>query len=271
MTAAKAALRKRPVITMCRAPDSDIATILADTTGNGKGTASIVAQRALSACSRVLLTLFLTSASGVVADPVGPVLPPDSLVADRDLNWYAQDWWQWAFSMPADQSPVRDPDGRLCGVNQQEPVWYLAGGFGTARIRRSCTIPADRYIFFPIINTVVTTAPGQTRTCDEVRAEATQNNDRYVYLNLKLDGVQFPNLQRTRIRPAACFDLAGRTAPDLEPRPFFPSATDGYWVMLAPLPPGDHRLEFRAFYTNPGSPGGDAVQNISYDLVVVSH
>lgn len=251
---------------MLRPLDAGIATIIADPTWNGKGPASIVVQRALSACSRVLMGLFLTSASGVAADPVGPMLPPDSLVADRDLAWYAQDWWQWAFSMPTDQSPIRDTDGRLCGVNQDGPVWYLAGGFDTAQVHRTCTVPAGRFLFFPIINTVVTTAPGQTRTCDEVRAEAAQNNDRYVYLNLELDGVRFPNLQRTRIRPAACFDLAGRAAPDLEPRPFFPSATDGYWVMLAPLPPGDHRLEFRAFYTHPESPGGNAVQNISYEL-----
>jgi hypothetical protein len=39
--------------------------------------------------------------------------------------------------------------------------------------------------------------------------------------------------------------------------------------MLAPLPPGDHHLAFRAFYTNQGAPGGDAVQNISYELLGV--
>ena len=92
------------------------------------------------------MTLFLTSASGVVADPVGPVLPPDSIIADRDLAWYAQDWWQWAFSMPTDQSPIQDPDGRLCGVNQDGPVWYLAGGFGTARVHRTCSVPAGRFL-----------------------------------------------------------------------------------------------------------------------------
>jgi hypothetical protein len=52
-------------------------------------------------------------------------------------------------------------------------------------------------------------------------------------------------------------------------RTFYPSATDGFWVMLAPLPPGDHHLAFRAFYTNQGAPGGDAVQNISYELLGV--
>lgn len=213
----------------------------------------------------------MTGAAGAVADPVGPALPPDSIIAGRDLAWYAQDWWQWAFSMPTDQSPVRDTDGHLCGVNQDGAVWYLAGGFGTARIHRTCTVPEGRFLFFPIINTVVTTPPGQARTCEEVRTEAAQNNDRYVHLMVEIDGVRIPDLQQTRIAPTTCFDLAGRASPDLEPRPFYPTATDGFWVMLPPLPRGDHRLEFRAFYTNPGSPGGDAVQNISYDLVVVSH
>jgi hypothetical protein len=212
----------------------------------------------------------LTGAAGAVADPVGPVLPPDSIISDRDLAWYAQDWWQWAFSMQTDQSPIRDTDGRLCGVNQDGPVWYLAGGFGTARIHRTCTVPAGRFLFFPIINTVVTTAPGQTRTCDEVRAEAARNNGQFVHLMVEIDGIRIPDLQRTRIAPETCFNLAGRASPDLEPRSFYPTATDGFWVMLSPLPPGDHRLEFRAFYTNPDSPEGNAVQNISYDLVVVS-
>jgi len=196
------------------------------------------------------------------------MLPPNSLVADRDLAWYAQDWWQWAFSMPANQSPVRDPDGRLCGVNQDGPVWYLAGGFGTARIHRSCTVPEGRFLFFPIINTAVTSTPGQTRTCEEVREEAALNNDRYVHLMVEIDGIRIPDLQRTRIAPETCFNLAGRASPDLEPRSFYPTATDGFWVMLSRLPPGDHHLEFRAFYTNPESPEGNAVQNISYDLVI---
>jgi len=115
-------------------------------------------------------------------------------------------------------------------------------------------------------HTVVTTMPGQTRTCEEVRAEAALNNDRYVHLMVEIDGVQIPDLQRTRIAPETCFDLAGRAPPDLEPRPFYPSATDGFWVMLPPLSPGDHRIEFRAFYTNPDTPEGNAVQNISYDI-----
>lgn len=182
------------------------------------------------------------------------MLPPDSIIADRDLAWYAQDWWQWAFSMPTDQSPIQDPDGRLCGVNQDGPVWYLAGGFGTARVHRTCSVPAGRFLFFPIINTVVTTAPGQTRTCNEVRTEAAQNNDRYVHLMVEIDGVRIPGLQKTRIAPTTCFDLAGRASPDLEPRPFYPTATDGFWVMLSPLPRAIIISSFGRFTRTPAVP-----------------
>ena len=223
--------------------------------------------RFFSSLTQSLMGLLLACLSGSTeADPIDRVLSPDSIVAGHDLSWYATDWWQWAFSMPVDQSPVRDPDGRLCGINQRGPVWYLAGGFGSARIHRTCTIPADRLLFFPIITTMVTTMPGQEQTCDEAQAQASENNERYVHLVVEIDGIRVPELQRTRISTIACFNLAGRTAPELEPRTFFPSAADGYWVMLAPLPAGDHRLEFRGFYTNAGAPLGDAVQNISYDL-----
>lgn len=41
--------------------------------------------------------------------------------------------------------------------------------------------------------------------------------------------------------------------------------------MLQPLPPGPHLLEFRAFYTNPDEALGDMVQNIAYNLTILSH
>lgn len=210
------------------------------------------------------------SAGAALADPFDRVLPPDSTVAGHDLAWYAMDWWQWAFSMPTDQSPVRDTGGHLCGVNQRGPVWYLAGGFGSAQIHRECIVPPEKFIFFPIITTMVTTMPEQTQTCEEVRAQTAENNDRYVYLAVELDGIPVPDLLQTRIAPKACFDLARRAPPALEKRSFFPTATDGFWLMLPPLSAGEHHLSFRAFYTNDGAAWGDAIQNITYDLQVQS-
>ncbi len=49
--------------------------------------------------------------------------------------------------------------------------------------------------------------------------------------------------------PQKCFNLFERIPDVYEVPSVAPSATDGFWAMLKPLPPGRHKLEFRAFYT----------------------
>jgi hypothetical protein len=215
----------------------------------------------------LVLSGFATAAATVAADadPANLLLPRDAIVAGHDLDWYAQDWWQWVFSIPFEQNPVSDTDGRFCGAGQSGPVWYLAGGFGSSRLHRTCSVPADRHLFFPIVIYLVTTRPEQSSTCAEVRRKVLQDQDHYVHLVVELNGVQLPDLHQMRITPEQCFDLAGGAAPEFESRAYYPSATDGYWVMLAPLPAGDHRLEFRGFFSVQKGEE-QMVQNIIYDL-----
>lgn len=102
---------------------------------------------------RALAALMLVWAGGAAeAGPADLLGPPDATVAGRDMDWYAQDWWQWAFSAPLEANAVSDLDGRSCVIGQRGLVWKLAGGFGTSLVHRACTIPADRYLFFPIVN-----------------------------------------------------------------------------------------------------------------------
>jgi hypothetical protein len=192
-------------------------------------------------------------------------------VGGADRATYANDWWQWAASMPGSESPVQDVIGTKCAVNQRGPVWYLAGGFGTSLISRTCTIPKDQHIFFPIINMLAYPPRGSTFTCDAVKAMAAQNNARYVYVRVYLDGSEVQNAERFRVASLDCFDLMGRWPASAGAPIVAPAATDGYWIMLRPLPPGQHRLEFRALYTNPDQDLGDTVQNISYDLTIAEN
>ena len=197
------------------------------------------------------------------------VVPVTASVEGRTQSDYANLWWQWAFSMPQRQSPVRDATGADCAINQEGPVWFLAGGYGSSRISRRCTVPPGQHIFFPIINMLVFTSTDRSRTCDAVRADVAENNDRFVQLRVILDGAEITGLQQQRIASQDCFDPLARVPRSVNPPSYAPAATDGYWVMLRPLPPGDHRLEFRAFYTNQNSAFGDMVQNITYDLTVL--
>ena len=66
----------------------------------------------------------------------------------------AAQWWQWTKSAPAPVNPVRDLSGEHCAVGQTGSVWFLAGGYGSSKIRRRCTVPADQALFFPVIKSL---------------------------------------------------------------------------------------------------------------------
>lgn len=69
-------------------------------------------------------------------------------------------WWQWAFSLPKNHSPLYDKTGANCALGQHGDVWFLAGNAG-GKATRHCTIPAGAQLFIPLINVGCTfeTAP----------------------------------------------------------------------------------------------------------------
>lgn len=217
-------------------------------------------------CVVLALALALPAAAETALEAL--VVAPDERVAGQPLSDQVNQWWQWAFSMPDSESSIVDTDGTFCGTGQSGAVWYLAGGYGSAKIERSCAIPAGRHLFFPIINLVQMEYPATEADCAGIRDQASRNNDTFVYLKVFLDGAALERPERFRIASESCFDPYARTPVIAGAPQNALAATDGYWIMLRPLPPGPHRLEFRAFYTNPDEAYGDMVQNIAYDLTV---
>jgi hypothetical protein len=184
-------------------------------------------------------------------------------------NAYANMWWQWAVSMPASESPVRDRVGVKCHVNQTGPVWFLAGGYGSSRINRKCSIPSDKYIFFPVINMVYYNRNTKRRsTCRSVKRKSSLNNQYLKSFKVSIDDEVFVNPVLHRIGSDKCFDLIARKVDVREDESAYPAATDGYWVMLRPLQVGRHKISFNAEYNRPGGSFGRTVQDINYDITV---
>lgn len=192
------------------------------------------------------------------APAASPVLGPDEQVGWVTQGEWSRRWWEWALSFSNDISPVADRTGAQCGNRQAGDVFFLAGTYGTARTVRTCRVPADKYLFFPLINYVVKQAPGWNPSCADVTALAGRMTDGVAMLVLEVDGVRYAGLERHRQLSPECFNAYARYPGGARA---FPAASNGYYVMLKPLARGRHTINF-------GGALPDMSQAVSYTLIV---
>ncbi len=154
------------------------------------------------------------------------------------------------FSIPASTNPLLDANGDYCHEGQSGKVWFLAGSW-VGPVERHCTIPTGTALFFPVLNAAFgasvfdcePTVPGVACDVETLRLAAAAPMDAATDLNATIDGVVVRKLKAYRTQ-SPVFPI---TAP---PDGLIPSGTagpnvsDGYWLFLNPLPPGDHTISF---------------------------
>lgn len=193
------------------------------------------------------------------------LLPPEGKVDGETFGALTARWWQWAERMPI--APFLDPDGRLCELGQEGPVWFLAGTDGTFNAQRECVIPADRYVLVPVINMRYSNPRRHGRDalpipCNVLQQSAAVNNERLASAIALIDGVPVTDVARYRVRSDGCFPLVP------EGEDVVTTAADGYWLLLKPLPPGRHTVTIGANYASDDDGYGRMVQNFEYVLHV---
>lgn len=171
------------------------------------------------------------------------ILSPDEKVSGISQSEWSTAWWQWAGSFDREESPIADSNGERCQLKQSGPVWFLASTYGTKRTIRTCKFPRDKYLFFPLINYVFMPPIEKDChcTCDTTKAHAKAMTDNPEMLVLDMDGQRFGSLETHRQATRQCFDMGAKTPQKYR---IFPSAADGYYVMLPPLSLGKHVLNF---------------------------
>jgi hypothetical protein len=197
--------------------------------------------RAKAIASVICLTVALQTSQARAAEGSGArlVLAPATAVSGKTQGEWSAAWWQWAYSFDEEHSPVADLVGDRCGAGQNGPVWFLAGVFGSGPVKRQCTIPAGKYLFFPIINYSVYSRPPGVRSCEGVTAAARNLMDHAANLSLIVDGEEVRELKTFRQVSPACFNGGERAG-----RNYFPTAANGYFAMLKPLAAGRHTLKW---------------------------
>lgn len=206
---------------------------------------------------------------------LGLAVPTTSPLADdgnnEELRRLSAEWWEWSLSIPAPANPLNDATGALCGVGQHGEVWFLGGTLDGSEVNRTCSIPAGKAIFLPVINAECSTAEGNGTTRKELRGCAKALIDHVTEVEATVDGRTLQQWQISRVlSPLFMFTLPpdnvlGILDPDPNPSP---SVSDGFWVLLAPLSVGVHTIEFHGIAPFPEF-GFTFEQKGTYTLTVV--
>lgn len=227
----------------------------------------------------VVMALFAAIPQAFAEGSTPSVVPINGTVGGRTYGQWSAEWWHRAFAVTSldDCTLMNQPE-----PNQAlGPVWFLAGtANGTIATGRTCTVPAGKFIMFPIFNTEWSKAealaarppsggcfiPGVVPTGTEdaalracAKAQADHGLDTDTMFAAKVDGITLPNLKTFRaaspfppftFTPPPTGDVFGVCAPPVAvscPASTRQAVADGFWIILNPLSPGQHTIDFSAF------------------------
>jgi hypothetical protein len=195
------------------------------------------------------------------------IIPLDTNAYGNTYGEWSAEWWQWALSIPAADSPISDTTGANCTQQQSGPIFYLAGTSGGPAVTRSCTVPAGKGLFFPILNSLWGAAVGDCAPTNPdvicniaiLRKSAADSMDS-VTLQAVIDGKPVNDLNQQRVQSP----VLTITLPDNPPDT--PNVSDGYWLLLPPPSIGKHTIYFKGVFT--GGPFEGFIIEVTYNLTV---
>jgi hypothetical protein len=209
--------------------------------------------------------------------PAAQVYQPDEKPLGRSYGDWGQRWWQWVTSMPRDRNPLARQDLPLDGSLWPGSVMMLigdawAGPNPKGPCERTVSAPPDKAILVPIAACAVYFTTGNPTGLDsELHNESLGVMDRVENLSMTVDDRQIPNLSRFRVQSDPF--LVRKTN---KGRPVFPHliverrmVSDGFFVMLKPLPPGEHVIHVQARDREADKPGTGVI-DVTYKITVTA-
>ncbi|HEX2974196.1 MAG TPA: hypothetical protein VHP11_17815 [Tepidisphaeraceae bacterium] len=201
------------------------------------------------------------------------IIAPDGRAPDgRTYGQLAAEWWQWAISIPRLENPLTDSIGENTYTNQHGPVFFLAPSMGSSYTRK-VTLAQGQYLFFPVLTSIVFNLPEENYTEAEMRQQLDEFNSTASLLYASVDD-QVRNIWIYRnASPAGGFQV---TVPednifdspdngfDLPGGTYGPAVTDGWWLLVEPLAPGQHKIHFKG-----GTGDNDLIQVTTYNITVI--
>jgi hypothetical protein len=239
----------------------------------------------------LMLSLSMTANIGWAAPTV---LPSDSKPYGMDYGGWGAAWWQWVTLGTPQNHVLFDTTGERAYNNQllSGPVFFLAGTWTGAPVVRNVTVSPGKALFLPIFNWVLSSPEDvPAGTTDSLKFITNTLNSAFNipgdYLNnaaglvvtvksgtittnvvdpSQIDAYRGQSAPFSMYFPPDCFEVVSDhssiTGLPYQAGLHYPTVSDGYWVMLAPLDVGQHEIHILAsgIYGN--------YQDVTYNLQV---
>jgi hypothetical protein len=196
-------------------------------------------------------------------------------------------FWQWEFSLPITDHPLFQSGPVDCSAGQSGSVWFIGGTFTTTPLpggvtlgqaARSCSIPAGKSLFFPLVNAECSSVSGDNlgdtsvaglRQCATFFANFIDN----ATLEASVDGVPITGLDQYRVQSPPfrygplpdnnILQFFGLVAPEGTKAQ---SVSDGVHLLLYPLSPGAHTVKFHGELVY--APDNKFIEDITYNIII---
>ena len=196
--------------------------------------------------------------------------------ANPVLGALSAQWWQWRISIP--QPPTGENSAADCDKTQTGSIFFLSGSTGSGAVKRDCTVPYGRSLFFPLINAAnIKTEDGETAE-DLWYQLHSLNNWKVLSVTASLDRVPLPGLSAKTGLYRGCAGPERGCYPESFPvvapagnifgvtaGVHDPSIADGYYALIPSLPRGVHTIKFTA---NARYGTGTFGQDVTYKLTI---
>ncbi|WP_155636430.1 hypothetical protein [Burkholderia stagnalis] len=235
-------------------------------------------RRMLAFATGVLLGISIAPAA-VAQSARSTVYPQGNAVSGLTYGEWSATWWQWLLAIPTgpgnDPNPQDQSNGAVdCSIHQSGPVWFLAGSGTGATVTRTCAghVSSTTALFFPLINIECSTQDQAPFHCTDAAScrQCVASFASYIgpiTVHASVDGVEVLNgVQGFRAQSP----LFGFTTPSNNilgsAGGAGVSVSDGYWVMLKPLSPGQHTIRFGGAIVR--GPFSGFTQDATYNITV---
>jgi hypothetical protein len=163
-------------------------------------------------------------------------------------------YWQLICGIPSPQNPMIDATGEsaLHGQDPPKDLVYLSGSTGANRIRKiPQNIPSGRDIFIAVNPVVVTEPEAGTNNTADLKKFAKDDADSATLARLTINGQLHDLIPNNRVGTGPFDVVFPDNAIFHAPKGTFPAVADGYYAIIAGLPPGNNKIDIDAEVSNP--------------------